>query len=102
MIGDDSIEVYIPLHLTFSVQRLVATAAPHPAQTKVLVATNSAMSCLLFQSVAMIVVFTLLLWVRIPRVLIFVLLRRHQHCCEAFLRPHHVELTSLAPFFAST
>lgn len=40
--------------ITYSVHRFVATAAPHPAHTKVLVATNSAMSCLLFQSVAMI------------------------------------------------
>ena len=42
------------LIITYSVHRFVATAAPHPAHTKVLVATNSAMSCLLFQSVAMI------------------------------------------------
>ena len=44
------------LTITYSVHRFVATAAPHPAHTKVLVATNSAMSCLLFQSVAMMIV----------------------------------------------
>ncbi len=47
---------------TYSVHRFVETAAPHSAQTKVLVATNSAMSCLLFQSVVMIVAYVDVLW----------------------------------------